>query len=198
VDVVFQLLKPGPPAEGVTTKIGSVTVTKESLGSDECDRDLSLIEPSNVNVFARLKNGQADLCRIADAASDAAVSVLNQGTLLPRRLAVTEKSLLDVDACTLLDASTLTGVGVDGSAPAPEYGSWECRWGAAGVRSAKVSFDQGPPLTSSRDGNPIKLGRWNAFVLPNGMTTGTTASWRSSTTTSRATARTRSRRFAWC
>jgi hypothetical protein len=161
-------LKPGSPADGATTKIGSMSVTKELPGSEECDRDISLIEPSSVYIFARWHSGRADLCRIADVATDAAIPVLNSGKLLSRRPEFDEKSLANKDACTLLDASTLAGVGVDGGTPHQEFGSWDCRWGSTSARSATVRFDQGPPLTPTDDGQPIKLGRWNAFVKPDG------------------------------
>ena len=169
VDVEFQLRTSDPPADAPqVTKSGRVTIAWEELDGDECDRILSLSEPFIVVVGAELNSGQhADLCGMADEATRVATSVLNGLQPLDRRDFV-EDSLENEDACALLDTEALIQFGVDGSAPEPGFGNWECGWGNAGERSVAVRFDQSAPLSAPGDGTLVKLGAHTAYIEADG------------------------------
>ena len=141
-------------------RAGTVTVDAEAPSGNECDRILA-----NSNAYALVIS--ADLspsgaCALADAATQADIGYLNSGQRLPQRVNVPKWSLIHVDACGLLDANVLSGVGAT-PIGAPEFGSWTCRWDSPDL-GVKLEFDQGTPDS----GQLVQLGSHTGVVEPGG------------------------------
>ena len=119
-------------------RVGALLVRRVAPQAGSCTRTVVTTEGVQVSLDAIAPAGSgADLCAVADTATDATLRVLQQGTTLPRR--ATEDpptALTSVDTCSLLTRSDLGAVpGLDPAAVAPGVGGWSCRWGtgAGGV-----------------------------------------------------------------
>jgi hypothetical protein len=99
------------PAEPVQT-VGEVGIVREPLDGEDCERTLLLADGNRVEILASQNGaGQADLCAMADTATDSAVAKLAQGQEIPRRTtAFPDNSLINRNACALLDAAELSRV----------------------------------------------------------------------------------------
>jgi serine/threonine protein kinase len=166
-----------PPAgqapQGVPVTLAGIAVLRQPLSDNECDRMIE-VGDGEIDVAAKLPNGgKADLCGQADVAAGSAAAVLAKGPI-PRRAAPVPKwSLLNTDACALLDANALARFpGVDALNPEPAFGNWQCVWNSTtSSASLLVRFDRNPPLTAA-DGRPVRLAGHQAFVQPDGYGTG--------------------------
>ncbi|MCI2417903.1 serine/threonine protein kinase [Saccharopolyspora sp. K220] len=170
VDVQVQLEKPTPGAPpGPVEKLGELGIVREPGDSDGCERMLLLPDRTRIPISAeQLGDGQADLCAMADTAVTSAVEVLSRGQI-PRRATPEPASLINSDACALLDANALTRFpGVDAIHPEIGFGGWECRWeSTTSPLSLLVRFDRNQPL-NAHDGRPVQLAGHDAFVEPEG------------------------------
>lgn len=152
-----------------TRRTGNVTVAAEVLDGDECDRTLRLDDGNHIQIMARLTGDSGpDLCAMADAATDHAVSVLRVGTVPRRPSAPVPTSLATVDACTLLTPAALgTLPGVETADPERDFGNWGCHWVSSdGDSGVDLIFDRNSPPLGTSDGTPVLLGGAKAFVSP--------------------------------
>jgi hypothetical protein len=105
------------------------------------------------------------LCRIADVAVTADVSLLNKGELGTRTF--DRASLATVDACQLVTPSALARAGVTVTPGEPGFGDWQCWYGTDGGLTVDLRFDQG-----QLDVSPIsplrQIGSYPGVVEPDG------------------------------
>lgn len=173
VQVKVELEKPATPGGTMGTR-GGFAVFRRPEDNGYCDRTVLLADQHQVTITAKLlsdndpgDNGPADLCAMADAATDHVVAVLGKG-VMPRRVAPPDAaSLARMDACPLLDPGTVTRVlGADVSGPEAGFGDWECRWDSStSGLSVLLAFDRNIPLTSA-DGNRVELGGRDVYLKP--------------------------------
>ncbi|MGP4016518.1 serine/threonine-protein kinase [Saccharopolyspora sp. 5N708] len=170
VDVQVQLEKGtsgGPPLP--IEKVGELSIVREPGDSEGCERMLLLPDRYRIPISAEQNGeGQADFCAMADAAVTSAVEVLSRGQL-PRRPTPEPASLINADACALLDANALARFpGVDAIHPEIGFGGWECRWNSTtSPLTLLVRFDRNESL-NAHDGRPVQLAGRDAFVEPEG------------------------------
>jgi eukaryotic-like serine/threonine-protein kinase len=168
VQVKVELDKPSAP-QGTMEQRGALRLFRQPQNGDHCIRTVVLADQNHVTITAKMDRGPdpADLCVMADAATDHAVAMLTTGTIprLPTPANVT--SLARMDACTLLDSSALTPVlGAGASSPEAGFGNWECHWNSStGESSVDLYFDRNIPLTS-KHGRLIKLGDRDTYIKP--------------------------------
>ncbi|MBD0738314.1 hypothetical protein BGM09_05040 [Streptomyces sp. CBMA29] len=160
-----------------TREAGNVTIAAEPLDGDECDRTLRLGDGSHVQIMARQTGASApDLCAMADAATDHAVSVLAaSGTVARRPSAAAPGSLAAADACALLTATALGRVqGVDAARRDAGFGNWGCHWGgSSGDTGVDLVFDRNSPPLDASDGKRVQLGSREGFLAEEYEDTGT-------------------------
>ncbi|MGW5645622.1 protein kinase domain-containing protein [Saccharopolyspora sp. NPDC003752] len=170
VDVEVLLSAADGPPEGRIEKIGALDIVREPQESDECARILPMPDQRTRIVITadQLGEGRSDLCGMAEAAATTAAGVLGRGEV-PRRPAPNPASLINVDACGLLDGDALARFpGVDAIRPEPGFGGWSCRWNSTtGPATLRLIFDRHQPPTAE-DGRPVRFGGHQAFVEPEG------------------------------
>ncbi|MEU6854104.1 serine/threonine-protein kinase [Actinacidiphila alni] len=151
-----------------TRKAGNVTVAEEPLDGDECDRTLRLGDGNHVQIMARrTDDASPDLCAMADAATEHAVSVLaDRGTVPRRPSAAAADSLAAADACALLTPAALARVkGVDPADHDADFADWGCHWGSSsGDTGVDLVFDRNSPPLDGSDGEPVRLGPKKGFL----------------------------------
>ncbi|MEO7193842.1 MAG: serine/threonine-protein kinase [Pseudonocardiaceae bacterium] len=164
--------KPEPP-QGTMKKVGAFSVFRQPEKGGSCDRTVPLADHNLVTVTTELRTnrGPVDLCAIAEAVTGHVVAVLTglgKGAI-PRRAAPPDAaSLARMDACALLDASTITRVlGAGASGPKAGFGNWECRWnsGTSGL-SVLLAFDRNRPLTERKAGHRQEVSGYAAYIVP--------------------------------
>jgi hypothetical protein len=165
---------PSPDTTGTPNAVNAVNVARPAGQSGECDRFLYLTGGYGVVVSASTDGGQsstgpssAELCTMADTATSSAVTALEHGPL--RRRDAAASSLVQADACRLLDASALAAVpGTRAAQYQAGFGDFSCQWASASSgTSVSVRFDQNDPLDST-DGTPMRLGGREAYVEAGG------------------------------
>ncbi|MGP4017714.1 protein kinase domain-containing protein [Saccharopolyspora sp. 5N708] len=153
---------------GRVEKIGALDVVREPEESGECARTLALPDSRTWVAISAEQEGEgpADLCGMAETAAVSAAEVLSRGEI-PRRPAAESASLINVDACALLDPAGLSRFpGVDAIRPQVDFGNWTCRWNSTtSSASLRLIFERNQPLTAS-DGQPRQLAGRQAFVTP--------------------------------
>lgn len=174
VDVETQL-QTDAEAEGVpqgsTTKTGGMTVVAQPLNGGECDRAIVLDDGDQVDITTTPQHdtqSTTNLCPIADTATNSAVHTITDKGFPKRESLPPSWSWFYVSACGLVDANTLDQFpGVDALHPEVGFDNWECRWNSTtSSASLLVRFDRNGPL-SAGDGQPIRVGRYAAFVAQN-------------------------------
>ncbi|MBB5158521.1 serine/threonine-protein kinase [Saccharopolyspora phatthalungensis] len=154
---------------GPVEQAGEIGIVREPAAGDECERTLLLPDRFRVVISAK-QNGEgvADLCGIAETATASAVRVASLGEI-PRRATPEPASLINADACAVLDNEALTRFpGVDAINPQIGFGGWTCRWrSTTSPLSLVVRFDRNQPLNAA-DGRPIRLAGHRAFVEHDG------------------------------
>jgi eukaryotic-like serine/threonine-protein kinase len=154
---------------------GGLRVDRERPTNGACTRKVRLAAPVSFWVIAKTSDKTtADLCAIADTATNIAVGRLASGEI-PRRSSPFEtRSLANVDACALIEDEKLSQVpGLDVAHPEVGFGNWECRWNSTTApMPLYVRFDRGKPL-SAKDGRPARFGGREAVVKTNGDGAGT-------------------------
>ncbi|WP_026360140.1 serine/threonine-protein kinase [Amycolatopsis nigrescens] len=167
VDVEMQFEPVTAPIPGESRPL---EVRREAESDGECERTVLLGDQNRVVVTAQQnKDGPADLCRMADAATDGALAVLGRGTVPRRTVPIDPRSLANANACGLLDNTALAKIpGVDANHPDIGFGGWDCGWSSTTSDvSVKLRFDRHQPLTAS-DGRPMRLAGRDAFIEPEG------------------------------
>ncbi|GAA0634847.1 hypothetical protein GCM10010174_65530 [Kutzneria viridogrisea] len=164
VDLEVQFQNPptsADPLTGGAQKIGAVGIVRGVRESEECRRTLVLADGNLVVVVGRLgrDSGPADLCAMADAATDQAVDRLNAGPVARRPQPFDDRSLAKLTSCDLLDARALARLPeVDAAHSQPGFGDWQCRWDSPSANtSVDLRFDRNQPL-SANDGTPVQVG----------------------------------------
>jgi hypothetical protein len=173
VDVEDQFLNPTAPAPtlpGTVLRIGSVGVMRGTVNNQECLRTVLLADQNLILVSAHVTGDQpssADLCAMAESATQTAVTVLNRSAVPRRGSAPDPHSLATVDACKLLDGTSLAIVpGIDANQADARFADWECKWSSNSTNTTvDVRFDRNSPLTAA-DGSPVQIGSRPAFVQP--------------------------------
>ncbi|WP_227025002.1 serine/threonine-protein kinase [Streptomyces tsukubensis] len=150
-----------------TRRVGNVTVGTMPRDGDECVRVISTADSKQIVVVAeRYDSPSPDPCRLADAATDHAVSVLDRGAVPRRTTTTAANSLARLDACDLLDAAALKRLpGVDPRDPEPDFGDWGCDWSSPdGATGAQLVFNRDNDL--SDDGDPTVVAGRRSYVSP--------------------------------
>ncbi|MFF2846773.1 protein kinase [Streptomyces sp. NPDC058001] len=151
--------------------VGGVAVADEPAESGTCGHTLLPAGDPDVNitVIAKQDEATAPLCAMARSATDHAVSTLNAGRIARRSPPPPADSLVQRDACTLLDADALDVIpGVDARDPLIGFGNWACEWeSTTSDLWVELRFDRGRPL-SAQDGTPTRIGGHDAAVEPDG------------------------------
>ncbi|MEV6773551.1 serine/threonine-protein kinase [Nocardia sp. NPDC051030] len=160
VNIAFSLENPTPETPtGSIEQTGPFGLLRAAAHADRCFRIVLLPDRFQIGVEAKkFRDGQFDLCAIADAAAAGAVDVAARGTL-PRRSALRPTaSLFHADACNLLNPEGLSQYpGVNAKEPEIGFGNWECRWRSTTAPGyLRIGFDRRDPMTAG-DGQPITL-----------------------------------------
>jgi hypothetical protein len=170
VDVEVQLTTAAGKPLGQVEKIGGLDVVREPEKSGECGRILPLPDGRTRVVISAEQDGEgpADLCGMAETAAVSAAEVLSRGEI-PRRPVPEPASLINLDACALLDSDALSRFpGVDAIHPQVGFGNWTCRWNSTtSPASLRLIFERNQPLNAG-DGRPTELAGRQAFVAPEG------------------------------
>ncbi|WP_405059361.1 serine/threonine protein kinase [Kribbella sp. NBC_01505] len=152
---------------GLEAHTGNITgILRPKAEDDNCERMLLLSDRHRVYVSVRrLGDVGPDLCKVADAATAHAVTVLDAGPIARRAGQLQSESLIQADACSLLDAPALARIpGVDGNHPDRGFGNWSCEWeSTTNQLGVDLVFDRDQPLTAA-DGVPARFGDRKAFV----------------------------------
>jgi hypothetical protein len=161
----------GPPIQ--TRLDGTVAITEMPGNGDVCERLITLAGHNVVRITATQSqpaSSTVDLCALADAATNYAVIVLNDGPIL-RRSPGNLYSLERVDACGLLDAAELTHIlPTEALDSQPGFGNWSCRWSTTNSHTRiSLAFDRTDHF-ATQDGQPITLGGRQSLVAPNNQT----------------------------
>ncbi|MFE3177915.1 serine/threonine-protein kinase [Amycolatopsis sp. NPDC059090] len=170
-DVLAELHDPpAAPLEGTQSKSGPFTVFG-AADKDQCVRQIPLQDRFVVQVTAKKQDDvyKLDLCQAADAAVGSATKAMTAAGVPARASAFPAGSLAYVDACSLLDAVTITSAaGV--VAPVqikPGFSGWWCDWKSpASDRSVTVMFDRDQPPDSTT-GQLVQVGGHDAYLKTN-------------------------------
>lgn len=128
LQATFDVARDQPPL-GVTERVGELTISREAAGDTNCLRTIVLGDRNRVYVQALAYHGATtDLCAVADAGTQAAVSALS--AILPRRgTSNVLNALTGLDTCSLLDEPALRQVpGLDTTRRDPGFAGWLCVW----------------------------------------------------------------------
>ncbi|MGH3670461.1 MAG: serine/threonine-protein kinase, partial [Pseudonocardiaceae bacterium] len=153
--------------QGTGMKVSPPRVIPQPLGDGQCDRVVVLADQSRVSITAKYRSGprSADLCARADVATQHALAVISKGAIPRRTVPFDTASLARVNACSLLDTTTVArAIGTGPSSPETGFGNWVCSWhSSASDITARVYYDRNQPLTS-QDGIPITLAGHAAYI----------------------------------
>ncbi len=156
---------------GVVERSGELTISREVADAGSCERTVVLGDRSRVLVTAFAYQGTAtDLCAVADAGTQTAVSALSSGSLPRRGTSDLPNALTGLDTCSLLDQSALGQVpGLDATRRRPGFAGWLCVWGEGDNPAffepwVRVAVERKQPLS----GQPVQIGGRSAQVTPGG------------------------------
>ena len=158
-----------PPA-GSTERFRQLTIIRQVGGAGSCRRTVVLGDRSRVYVTAwAFRGAAAELCTVADAGTQTAVSALSGGSLPRRDLNDPPHALTRVDTCSLLDQAALKQVpGLDSSRRDPGFAGWLCTWGGnpafRGEPQVLIAVERAGLLS----GRPVQIGGRSAQVNPGG------------------------------
>ncbi len=154
---------------GVAERIGDVTIIRDEwhsggLSGASCRRTVLLSDQSRVYVTAEAYSLlPKDLCAVADAGTQIAVSALSSPTLPRRDVTDPPNALTWVDTCSLLDQAALKRVpGLDTSRRRQGFAGWLCSWGD--MPQVSVSVSRLRPLS----GELVQIAGRSAQVTPGG------------------------------
>ncbi|MFG2205672.1 protein kinase [Streptomyces sp. NPDC048638] len=150
-----------------TRRVGNVTVGTMQRDGDDCERVIATADRKQiVLVGERYESPSPDPCRLADAATDHAVGVLDRGAVPRRSAEPAATSLARLDACDLLDAAAFERLpGIDPRDPDPYFGDWGCGWSSPdGDTGAELVFSRDNTLED--DGDPTVVAGRRSYVSP--------------------------------
>jgi hypothetical protein len=152
----------------------ALTVRNVEEGPDECLRDLFVGDGHVAEVGASTYNDSgttaADLCAMADTAVTDALDVLRRGEVPRHENERAADSIANSDSCAMIDKDAVSLVpDVDPDTPMRGFGNWYCRWTDPRDSPSRLLllFDRNPPYTPE-DGEQVRVGDHDAFVLPRG------------------------------
>lgn len=161
VDIRAEFQNADPSAPRPT----KVSQQSPPLSEGACARELTLPDGYRITIAAKhLNDRPADLCAMADAETNAALLVLQQGPIPRRARPIPAESVANLNSCDLLTGDEVKTVVV---APAqPGFANWQCDWdNGAGPLSLRVIYDRNQPL-DSRDGKLSKVGGRKVYTQP--------------------------------
>lgn len=147
--------------------VGNVTIASFPREGDACVRIIATADDQQVQIIGKQWDTPApNLCELADAATDHAVGVLDDGPVPRRTEAPSRNSLARIDACTLLDTAALRHLpGVSARDMRRGFGSWKCEWSSAeGTSRVKIEYSRDDLLKN--DGEPADIAGTTGFVRP--------------------------------
>ncbi|MGH3669838.1 MAG: hypothetical protein ACRDSH_04280, partial [Pseudonocardiaceae bacterium] len=155
-------------AAGTVQKVRAPQVISQPRDGNHCDRVVVLADQNRVTITATHnppEPGSPDLCAMADAATQRALTVINTGAIPRRSEPFDPASLARLKACSLLDTTAVArALGAGTGAPESGFGDWECSWhSSASDLTASVYYDRNNPLTP-QDGRPTTLAGHAAYI----------------------------------
>ncbi|GAA3988531.1 hypothetical protein GCM10022247_03790 [Allokutzneria multivorans] len=166
--------KPYPAVpEGLSEKLGPITVVRGRSASDFCQRIVML--PGNVGVRVTADHDAGSpmprLCELADSVTQR-VATMSAEAQLPRRKAqFPPESLARREACELVPAEALAKVpGVVPVSGRPGFGDWACFWpNPATGQGIDLYFDRGnASFNERRDGRRSRIDGREVYTEPEG------------------------------
>ncbi|MFJ2264460.1 hypothetical protein ACIOKD_40330 [Streptomyces sp. NPDC087844] len=152
--------------EGIPVRtVGNVTIASFPREEDACVRIIATADDQQVQIIGKQWDTPApNLCELADAATDHAVGVLDDGPVPRRAKEPSQNSLARIDACTLLDAAALRHApGVSVHDKRRGFGSWKCEWSSAdGGSRIKIEYSRDNFLKDN--GKPVNIDGTTGFV----------------------------------
>jgi hypothetical protein len=166
-DVALEFEKPAP-IEGKLERVGPVQVSRAPEKNGRCERIVLLADRNRVVITAKFAKllpppSPADLCAMADAATNHAVAALDSGVISRRSTPSDAASLARMDACAMLDSASLARVlGAGVRAPDVGFGNWVCRWhSSTSDLSMDLRFDRNEPRVPT-----TTLAGRDAYITP--------------------------------
>jgi len=162
---------------------GGLRISRADAAKPGCPRNIQLSDQTAVAITARVRDGSADACAIADLGTEYAVRVLTErGLPHLSSLGGDANSLQRQDACALLDDQTLRRVPtLDPTRRREGFGNWSCQWGnnpyTAGFQPPVVdlNFQWVKPLIVREGERRIRLGGRDVYIGPGKAFNGQTA-----------------------
>lgn len=166
VDVELQLYADGVGEPDPDARLSIMAAAAD--GQDECVSSLVLADGNRVEIAVdppEELEGKVDMCAMAAAAADAAATRMADGPLPRRGEGFPPKSLANLDACGLLDATDLAAL--DGAAPEPGYENWTCDWE---IEDGELSvlLEHSSPVDPPDGADFQQIGSHQTFVEENG------------------------------
>ncbi|MEU6721371.1 serine/threonine-protein kinase [Nonomuraea sp. NPDC046802] len=174
VDVQVDLDLDAPPEQVAPSRnVGKIGVIENPAESDVCRRTLVLpgVKDTTVRIVTDFeKDGEADLCAMADDAATIAAKAFEHGPLKRRNPPLPTESLAQHDACALLDPQALEVIpGIDATGPDIGFGGWNCKWDSTTSDTwVDLNFDRDQPPSAEEDGTAKRLNGYPVFVRPKG------------------------------
>ncbi|MEU4893008.1 serine/threonine-protein kinase [Streptomyces sp. NPDC044780] len=169
VQLNFDADPPEPGGVVPTRRVGNVTIGAYQREGDKCVRNIASADRKQIWIITeRLGTPAPDPCRLGDAATDYAVSVLDRGQVPRRSSRPDESSLARGHACGLFDGDELErAAGVEVQDRDQGFGDWRCEWAnGSGDAGVEVEFSRSNEFTSDDGQRAVIAGR-KSFVLPN-------------------------------
>jgi eukaryotic-like serine/threonine-protein kinase len=167
IDVEFQFdnAESDVPA---TSSVSQVVRREPKRDGDDCAITLTLTDQTALEIVAKSYDDvDTDFCQVAAVAADHAEGVLRQYGQIPRRPAPDPRSLVNVDACGLLDVANLAAVpAYAGVTPEPGFANWTCRWQST-EGAVRVIFDRNDP-DSAGEGTRVELSGREVYLVEEG------------------------------
>ncbi|MEU4362288.1 protein kinase [Promicromonospora sp. NPDC023987] len=140
---------------------------------ESCDRDL-VADDYWVAVDAMQRDGDSDLCGMAESAARRAAALIS-AEKIPSRAAAPSGSFIRLDACALPGSDALRAALTVDDLPSSRsaYGAWDCLWDGDDSREVRIFFQRTEPLGSDEgervtySGHPVFLqgDRWEEGCL---------------------------------
>ena len=129
---------------GEPQQLGGVTILRRTamrneLGTDLCRNIVVLADRTRVYLDAYGPAG-FDRCLLAEVGTVTAVNSLARNGITYRPERTSQFLITQSNACDVLSAAELRGVGVDPTIRYPGFGKWSCAWGTSDNGNAKASI----------------------------------------------------------
>ncbi|MER7377753.1 serine/threonine-protein kinase [Streptomyces lanatus] len=149
-------------------RVGNVEVASLTRAGDDCERFISTSDGRGIFVVGTRREAAApDPCALADAATDHAVAVLDQGPVPRRPAPWPTTSLARLNACQLLDTAALKRLPGLRTQPSDHgFADWECDWSSVDGDQAfvQLSFTRDNQLEDN--GDPTTIAGTKSYVSP--------------------------------